>query len=210
MLGGGSTFELAAMCGVTDHLEKEGIGFPTESGNIPTVTGAIVYDLLLGDSKARPTATMGETAVMNANREHLQEGNIGAGTGASVGKVMGMSHAVKSGLGVYCCTQDELVVAAVVAVNAWGDVVRNGSIIAGTRQPSGNDFINSTNAIIEGKALDAFTGQNTTIGCIITNARLSKAQALKVKVAQMGHDGYQSCTYLLRWRYTLCRSHGRT
>ncbi|WP_263080421.1 P1 family peptidase [Endozoicomonas sp. Mp262] len=188
VLGGGSAFGLAAMTGVTDCLAEQKIGFQTEGGCIPIVTGAILYDLTIGSPDSRPDSNMGKRAALSASRKNLTEGNIGAGTGATVGKVMGTELATKSGLGTFCLTKDNLVVAAIIAVNAWGDVIKNGKVIAGSRTPDNQGFINSKEAILSGRDKPAFSGQNTTIGTIITNATLSKSQALKV--AQMAHDGY--------------------
>ncbi|MBY5994132.1 P1 family peptidase [Ferrimonas balearica] len=188
VLTGGSAFGLDAMSGVARQLESEGIGFDTGVARVPIVTGAVLFDLALGDPKARPDAAMGQQAAKGAKRDGLSEGNVGAGTGASVGKIRGMAHATKSGLGVYSVTLDNgLVVGAVVAVNAWGDVYdRRGQILAGTRDEQG--FIPGTALIFQGASEPGFVGRNTTIGAIVTNATLTKSQALKV--AQMAHDGY--------------------
>ncbi|MBW3166153.1 P1 family peptidase [Ferrimonas balearica] len=188
VLSGGSAFGLDAMSGVARQLESEGIGFNTGVARVPIVTGAVLFDLVVGDPKARPDAAMGQAAAKAAKRSGLTEGNVGAGTGASVGKIRGMEHATKSGLGVYSVQLDSgLVVGAVVAVNAWGDVVdRNGQLLAGTRDENG--FIPGTALIFQGANEPGFVGKNTTIGAIVTNATLTKAEALKV--AQMAHDGY--------------------
>ena len=188
VLAGGSAFGLSAMNGAADYLESQGIGWPTEGGIIPIVTGAILYDLTIGDAKARPNAPMGAQAACNATRENLIEGNIGAGTGATVGKAFGNHLATKSGLGIATLSLGKLLVAAVIAVNAFGDVIRQGNIIAGARSNDQSGFISSKTAILSGQITDGLPAQNTTIGAIVTNASLNKSQALKV--AQMGHDGY--------------------
>ncbi len=188
VLSGGSAFGLDAMSGVARQLESEGIGFNTGVARVPIVTGAVLFDLVVGDPKARPDAAMGQAAAKAASRSGLTEGNVGAGTGASVGKIRGMAHATKSGLGVYSVQLESgLVVGAVVAVNAWGDVYdRNGALLAGTRDEQG--FVPGTALIFQGANEPGFVGKNTTIGAIVTNAKLTKAEALKV--AQMAHDGY--------------------
>ncbi|SHI21352.1 P1 family peptidase [Ferrimonas marina] len=190
VLTGGSAFGLDAMSGVAHQLEKEGIGFDTGVAFVPIVTGAVLFDLGLGDAKSRPDFAMGAAATRAANRESAQQGNVGAGTGASVGKIRGMAHATKAGLGIATLALDNgLVVSAVVAVNAWGDVYdRQGQILAGTRNDEGTGYVSGTELIIQGAAEPGFVGRNTTIGAIITNATLTKSEALKV--AQMAHDGY--------------------
>ncbi|MBY6188002.1 P1 family peptidase [Marinobacter hydrocarbonoclasticus] len=188
VLSGGSAFGLDAMSGVARQLEADGIGFNTGVARVPIVTGAVLFDLVVGDPKARPDAGMGALAARSASRSGLKEGNVGAGTGASVGKIRGMEYATKSGLGVYSVQLDNgLVVGAIVAVNAWGDVYnRDGTILAGTRDDKG--FVPGTALIFQGANEPGFVGKNTTIGAIVTNATLTKSEALKV--AQMAHDGY--------------------
>lgn len=189
VLSGGSAFGLDSMSGVVKYLEEQKIGFDTGVAYVPIVTGAVLFDLGLGDAKARPDLAMGYAAAKGANRDAMQEGNVGAGTGASVGKIAGMSRATKSGIGRYSVTLDNgLVVGAVVAVNAWGDVVDGKQTIAGTRSEDGKTFISGTDLIMAGANAEGFAGRNTTIGAIVTNAKLTKSQALKL--AQMGHDGY--------------------
>ena len=188
VLAGGSAFGLECMSGVARQLEEDGIGFNTGEARVPIVTGAVLYDLSVGDPSARPDVEMGKKAAGAANRTGLAEGNVGAGTGATVGKIRGMSYATKSGLGIYSIELDSgLVVGAIVAVNAWGDVYdRSGQILAGTRNKKG--FINGTALVIQDACEPGFVGRNTTSGAIVTNATLTKSEALKV--AQMAHDGY--------------------
>ncbi len=188
VLSGGSAFGLASMTGVTDYLAQQQIGFNTAAGPVPIVTGAILYDLTIGNPTARPDHNMGLQAARTASRRNLSEGNIGAGTGATIGKVIGAELATKGGLGTCSISCNELIVGAVVAVNAWGDVIKNGRILAGSRRPDNQGFMNSKKAILTGVSGSLLPCQNTTIGAIITNASLSKSQALKV--AQMAHDGY--------------------
>ncbi|WP_035387331.1 P1 family peptidase [Ferrimonas senticii] len=190
VLSGGSAFGLDAMSGVAAQLEQEGIGFDVSVAKVPIVTGAVLFDLALGDAKVRPDAAMGRAATKAAQREIFQQGNYGAGMGASAGKIRGMQHATKSGIGRAVKQLDNgVVIAAVVAVNPWGDVVdRDGRLLAASRNDAGNDFVNGTELIMQGFNADGFAGRNTTIGAIITNSTLTKTEALKV--AQMAHDGY--------------------
>ncbi|SDJ89941.1 L-aminopeptidase/D-esterase [Ferrimonas sediminum] len=189
VLSGGSAFGLDSMSGVARYLEEQKIGFDTGVAYVPIVTGAVLFDLALGDPKRRPDADMGYRAAAGAKRQGLEEGSVGAGTGASVGKIAGMGRATKSGIGSYSLTLDNgLVVGAVVAVNAWGDVVSGNTVVAGTRSEDGKRFVSGTDLILAGANGEGFAGRNTTIGAIVTNAKLTKSQALKL--AQMGHDGY--------------------
>ncbi|WP_298443050.1 P1 family peptidase [uncultured Ferrimonas sp.] len=190
VLSGGSAFGLDAMSGVANQLESEGVGFDVGVAKVPIVTGAVLFDLAIGDAKARPNFAMGQAATKAAQRQQFQQGNYGAGMGATVGKIRGMKHATKSGIGRAVLQLDNgVVVAAVVAVNAWGDVVsRDGSLMAASRSDDGSHFVNGTELILSGFNAQGFAGRNTTIGAVITNATLTKSQALKV--AQMAHDGY--------------------
>ncbi|BDY03031.1 P1 family peptidase [Ferrimonas sp. YFM] len=189
VLSGGSAFGLDSMSGVARYLEEQQIGFDTGVAYVPIVTGAVLFDLALGDAKARPDAGMGYQAAKAAHRMGFDEGSVGAGTGASVGKIAGMPRATKSGIGSYSVTLDNgLIVGAVVAVNAWGDVIEGETLLAATRNEAGDGFVSGTELILAGANAQGFAGRNTTIGAIVTNATLTKSQALKL--AQMGHDGY--------------------
>ncbi len=199
LLSGGSAFGLQAAEGVVRYLEEQGVGFPTPWGRVPIVPAAVIFDLGIGDPRARPTAEMGYRACQAASREAVRQGNAGAGAGASVGKILGMEHATKAGIGSASMALGEVRVAALVVVNAFGDVVhpKNGQILAGPRVTfaAGQDTspmqtFHSTLALMrqnaEGRA-QIFGTVNTVIGVIATNARLNKEQANKV--AQMAHDG---------------------
>lgn len=201
MLAGGSAFGLDAAAGVMRYLEERKIGFNTGAAKVPIVPAAILYDLNLGRADLRPDAEMGYKACVAASRGRVAEGNAGAGTGASVGKLFGMALAMKSGLG--CASMDigaGVVVGALVAVNAFGDVVdpETGKIIAGLRSGKigplrlgGPEFFADTLAMMKkpvGRGILGFAaGANTVIGVVATNARLTKSAA--AKVAQMAQDG---------------------
>ncbi|MGI2026181.1 P1 family peptidase [Endozoicomonas acroporae] len=188
VLCGGSALGLESMNGVSRYLEEQGIGLPTGFIRIPVVTGAVLFDQSVGDTSARPSEQMGYEATRLASRCDIEEGNVGAGTGASIGKVAGFDRATKSGIGCYAIRlKGGLVVGAVMAVNAWGDVVTGEKLIAGTRSEDGQQFVSGMELLMNDQAVQALPGANTTIGVVVTNGKLTKAQALKM--AQMGHDG---------------------
>jgi L-aminopeptidase/D-esterase-like protein len=163
---------------------------------VPVVSAAILYDLEIGDAKIRPTAESGYKACQAATIERVAEGNVGAGAGATIGKMFGMKQAMKSGLGSASVRVGDtgIVVGAIVAVNAVGDVLdpKTGKIIAGARKAGGSGFMDSMARIREGYSVRA-DGANTTIGVVATNVALDKAQA--TKVAQMAHDGLARTIY---------------
>lgn len=191
LLSGGSAFGLDAATGVMRHLEEHGIGFHVGSIVVPIVPAAILFDLNVGDPKIRPDAQAGYAACQAASSSSVPEGNVGAGAGATVGKLFGSKCAMKSGLGTASIrlADNGLVVAAIVAVNAVGDVFDHatGKILAGARTPDGNDFRNSMAQIIGGASSSASSGAHTTIGVVATNATLTKTET--TKIAQMAHDG---------------------
>ncbi len=201
VLAGGSAYGLDAASGVMRYLEEQGIGFDTGAAKVPIVPAAILYDLALGSAKVRPDAEMGYRAAESASAESCPEGNVGAGTGATVGKIFGMKSAMKSGLGSSCVDAGGgVLVGALVAVNAFGDVVdpHTGSILAGARSTqlgplhlgAQGYFANTleTMRTFTGRTVMGFaTKSNTVIGVVATNAHLEKAGA--AKVAQMAHDG---------------------
>lgn len=191
LLGGGSAFGLDAAAGVMQYLEDKGIGFDVGVTKVPIVCGAVLFDLTCGDHRIRPDKAMGFQACVNSENETFSEGTVGAGTGATVGKFFGMEHAMKSGLGS-CGTQvGELMVGAMVAVNCLGDVVdpASGEIIAGAFRTDPFSFLSVEDGMIRqyDKTGNLFAG-NTTIGVVVTNALLTKAQAQKI--ASMTHNGY--------------------
>lgn len=197
VLSGGSAFGLEASCGVMDALSERGIGFELAGAHVPIVTGACLFDLLVGEN-THPDKAMGRAAAEAALRESaghaLAEGNVGAGTGASVGKMLGGDGAMKTGFGIAGMRLGDLVCVALVAVNALGHVIGpDGRQIAGTRDGAGGiadpleTFERATEAQAQASAADKPVA-NTTIGCILTNARLAKAQA--TKTASCVHDAY--------------------
>jgi L-aminopeptidase/D-esterase-like protein len=191
VLSGGSAFGLDAASGVVRYLEERGIGFDVRVTKVPIVPAAILFDLTIGDAKIRPSADCGYKAARAATSEVVQEGNVGAGAGATVGKLAGLRRAMKSGIGTAALTLPSgLTVAALVAVNAVGDVIdpATGQVIAGVRTEDEKGLADSRALLKAGTLRNRRIGQNTTIGVVATNARLTKVQA--TKVAQMAHDGY--------------------
>lgn len=182
-LAGGSAFGLEAASGVRRFLEHKGVGYDTGVARVPLVPAAILFDLALGNSHARPTREMGETAAAAANHKPVVEGAVGAGTGATVGKIRGIRQAMKSGIGSAVVTLPQgVLVAALAAVNALGDVIdpTTGKIIAGARKtPTGQEFLNSAEVMKAGGANRA-TPSHTTLVVVATNARLTKVMANKL------------------------------
>jgi L-aminopeptidase/D-esterase-like protein len=197
LLAGGSAFGLDAASGVVRYLEEHRLGYAVGDVVVPIVPAAILYDLQIGDAKIRPTADSGYKACQAATSERVLEGNVGAGAGATIGKLFGPKQAMKSGLGSASIRVGDtgIVVAAIVAVNAVGDIVdpKTGKIIAGARKPDGSGFVDSMARIREGYSVRADAAANTTIGVVATNVALDKAQA--TKVAQMAHDGLARTIY---------------
>jgi len=189
LLSGGSAFGLAAADGVMRYLEERKIGFDVGITVVPIVPAAILFDLSIGDPSIRPDAEMGYAACQNASEGPVSEGNVGAGTGATVGKIFGMARCMKGGLGTASCRSGGIVVGAIVAVNAFGDVVdpATGRIIAGARRLHGEGFADTVQAMRKFVGRLALGLTSTVIGVVATNARLSKAEANVV--ARMAHDG---------------------
>ena len=191
LLSGGSAYGLAAATGVVRWLEERGLGYKIGKGVVPIVPAAILFDLGVGDFKIRPGDEHGYKACEAATAGPVPEGNVGAGAGATVGKLFGPGFAMKSGLGTASVKVGDtgIVVGAVVAVNAAGDVLdpRNGKIVAGARAESGKGFRDSMAAILSGYHVVQQSGANTTIGVVATNAAFTKTQM--TKIAQMAHDG---------------------
>ncbi len=191
LLAGGSAFGLSAAEGVMRYLEEQDVGFDTRVARVPIVPAAILFDLDLGDPEARPDAAMGYAACLAAADGPVTEGNVGAGTGATAGKILGSGRAMKSGLGTAAVSLGSgLVVGALVAVNPFGDVVDpvTGEILAGARQLR-SDEPADTLAVMRsmvGKTVLRFAS-STVVGVIATNGRLTKEEANKV--AQMAQDG---------------------
>ncbi len=189
LLSGGSAFGLDAAAGVMGYLEEQGKGFTVENATVPIVPAAVIFDLGVGNSSVRPGKEMGYNACVVATRDAVEEGNVGAGTGATVGKVMGLDCATKSGQGTACISAGNLTVGALAVVNAMGDIFdNNGKQIAGPRSPEDGSFMNTGEIITSGgdKKKNIEPG-NTTLGVVATNARLNKEGVNKV--AQMAQDG---------------------
>jgi len=201
VLTGGAAFGLDSAGGAVRYLEERGVGFDVGVARVPIVPAAVLFDLGLGRADVRPDAAMGYQACLNASRKPPLEGNAGAGMGATVGKILGMGQAMKSGLG---CASLEIgrgvVVGALVAVNAFGDIIdpQSGQTIAGARSPDQveakpgvKDYFAGTLRVMQslagGPDLRFGRRSNTVIGVVATNARLTKEQANKV--AQMAQDG---------------------
>lgn len=189
-LSGGSAFGLDGTSGVMQYLEERNFGFDVGVTKVPIVCGAVIFDLDIGDYKIRPDKKMGYKACENAKDSCAQMGNIGAGTGATVGKVFGCDFSMKGGLGTSSIKTGELVVGALVVVNCFGDVVdsNTGKVIAGALNEDKTGFVDTVKTITKTNNLSANHGKNTTIGVIATNANLTKAEANKV--ASMAHNGY--------------------
>jgi L-aminopeptidase/D-esterase-like protein len=191
VLSGGSAFGLEAATGVVRYLEEKGVGFPVGPGKVPIVPAAILYDLGLGDWTIRPDAKAGYEAARAASAGPVREGSVGAGAGATVGKLFGASRAMKGGIGTASVRlPGGAVVAALVAVNAHGDVVdpATGRVMAGARTLDGKGLRGAIDALLSGETPGRpLAGQNTSIGVVATNVALTKAEA--TKVAQMAHDG---------------------
>jgi L-aminopeptidase/D-esterase-like protein len=189
-LSGGSLFGLATGDGVLRYLEEKNIGFQYGGRHVPIVPGASIFDLGVGDARIRPTAECGFRAAQAASSGPVVEGSVGAGAGATLGKFGGMQRAMKSGVGSAAVTMpDGLIVAALVVVNPLGDVIdpASGKVVAGVRTPDGKGFADAR-TLIRGGASRANRGDNSTIGVVATNARLTKAQASYL--AQLADDGY--------------------
>jgi L-aminopeptidase/D-esterase-like protein len=190
MLAGGSAFGLAAADGVMRYLAERGVGVKAGSVRVPIVPAAILFDLAIGSAEARPDAGMGYAACLAASDGALAQGNVGAGTGCSAGKLLGARHATKTGIGSAAIELGgDLVVAALIAVNPFGDVVdETGRIIAGTRPLRGEGYAD-TLAVLRGMTgrVALRVAGATVIGVVATNARLDKEQVNKV--AQMAQDG---------------------
>jgi L-aminopeptidase/D-esterase-like protein len=190
LLTGGSAFGLDAAGGVMRWLEERGIGLPVGPCKVPIVPTAVLFDLWVGDGRVRPDAQAGYAACDAAGDGAVAQGSVGAGAGALVGKLFGVQRAMKGGIGFASLTVEGITVAALIAVNAIGDVIdpASGRPVAGARTADGRDLLGSTDAIARGELPPALvTGGATTIGVVATDATLTKAQANKL--ATMAHDG---------------------
>ena len=190
LLSGGSAFGLDAAGGVMRWLDEKGAGVEVGGVKVPIVPAAILFDLFTGDASIRPDAAAGYAACVAARTTPEAQGNVGAGAGAVVGKLFGLARAMKGGIGSASVCVNGVTVAAMVAVNAVGDVVdpHSGTVVAGARSADGLTPLDSTRAILNGAALQpTMPGAATSIGVVATDAVISKVQANKM--AQMAHDG---------------------
>ncbi len=189
VLAGGSAFGLDAAGGVMRYLEENGIGYDVGITKVPLVCQSDIFDLTVGDYRRRPDADMAYAACLNSEKKNYMDGNHGAGTGASVGKYLGMSHAMKSGIGSYAVQIGELKIGAVVVVNALGDIYdhKTGNKIAGIHDTDG-DMTSEDLLLANLEPKENKFVENTTIGIIISNASFTKSELCKI--AGMTHNGY--------------------
>lgn len=194
LLSGGSAFGLDAAGGVMQYLEEHAIGFDTQICKVPLVVASCIYDLGCGKN-VRPDAAMGYAACVNSEMPAACEGNCGAGTGATVGKLCGSAYMMKSGLGIYAAQIGDLKVGAVMIVNAVGDVLaEDNTILAGMRRADGQGFADTRRVMLEnyGQMDTLFEKRfacttNTTIGAVITNGAFDKTKL--TKIAALGSNG---------------------
>jgi L-aminopeptidase/D-esterase-like protein len=189
-LAGGSAWGLDAASGAMRWLEENDIGLPTGYGLVPIVPAAVVFDLGVGDARVRPDAQAGYRACAAASTQPPAQGNVGAGSGALVGKLLGMDRAMRGGLGTASLCVNGVTVAALIVCNAVGDVIdpATGEVIAGARTADGRSLLGTRDAVLQGELpQNLLAGTNTTIGVVATDAVLSKAQAQRL--AQVSHDG---------------------
>ena len=191
LLSGGSAFGLDAAGGVMRYLEERNIGFDVGVTKVPLVCQSCLFDLTVASAQVRPDAAMAYAACQNAEKGNYQDGNYGAGTGATVGKLSGMEHCMKSGIGSYAVQVGDLQVGALVAVNALGDIYdwKNGQKVAGLLAEDHKTFLDAEQVALQKTEVveNKFVG-NTTLGVILTNARFDKTKLCKI--AGMAHDGY--------------------
>ncbi|MBN2336905.1 MAG: P1 family peptidase [Acidobacteria bacterium] len=193
-LAGGSAFGLEAATGIMRWLEEQGRGFAAGEVRVPIVCGAILFDLQLGDGRIRPDAAAGYAAMQSAGTDPVGEGNVGAGAGATVGKMFGPARAMRGGLGSWSVERpDGLKVGALAAVNSFGDVVDPGSgrILAGARTPDGRGLADSMEALRRGEEPPPPGAGNTLLAVVATNADLSKSGC--TRVARMAQDALARC-----------------
>ena len=190
MLAGGSAWGLEAATGAVRWLEERGVGLDVAVGRLPIVPAAVLFDLLVGDMRIRPDAAAGYAACAAASGADPAEGNVGAGAGAVVGKVFGIQHAMKGGVGTASVTVDGVTVGALIACNALGDVIDpdTAQVMAGARTDDGRALRDTRRALLCGQPPQPLlAGTNTTIGVVATDAILTKAQAHRLAIA--AHDG---------------------
>ena len=190
MLAGGSAWGLEAATGAVRWLEERGVGLDVAVGRLPIVPAAVLFDLLVGDMRIRPDAAAGYAACAAASGADPTEGNVGAGAGAVVGKVFGIQHAMKGGVGTASVTVDGVTVGALIACNALGDVIDpdTAQVMAGARTDDGRALRDTRRALLCGQPPQPLlAGTNTTIGVVATDAILTKVQAHRLAIS--AHDG---------------------
>ncbi|MEO5736420.1 MAG: P1 family peptidase [Variovorax sp.] len=190
MLAGGSAWGLAATDGAMRWLEERGIGMDVRFGTLPIVPAAVLFDLPMGDARFRPDAQSGYAACEAASSQPPAEGNVGAGSGALVGKLFGVDRAMKGGIGTASVTVGGVTVGALIACNALGDVIDpdTAQVVAGARTADGKALLDTRRALMRGEApKPLLAGTNTTIGVVATDAALTKVQANRL--AMVAHDG---------------------
>ena len=189
LLSGGSAFGLDAAGGVMQYLEERNIGFDVGVTKVPLVSQSCLFDLAIGAVDVRPDAALGYQACENAGYDAPAEGNVGAGTGCTVGKLRGMGRAMKAGFGTYAIQVGPFKVGALVAVNALGDIYEDGKMIAGLLNADGTALSNTLDELYaDVDRMTALPNTNTTLGIIVTNCKLNKTQL--TKIAGMTHNGY--------------------
>ena len=190
MLAGGSAWGLEAATGAVRWLEERGVGLDVAVGRLPIVPAAVLFDLLVGDMRIRPDAAAGYAACAAASSADPAEGNVGAGAGAAVGKVFGIQHAMKGGVGTASITVDGVTVGALIACNALGDVIDpdTAQVMACARTDDGQGMRDTRRALLRGQPPQPLlAGTNTTIGVVATDAILTKVQAHRLAIS--AHDG---------------------
>lgn len=193
VLSGGSAFGLAAGDGVMHYLEEHGVGYETGYAKVPLVCQSCIYDLGCGRADIRPDADMGYAACVDAEKNKPLTGSVGAGTGATVGKLCGMERSMKAGLGIHAVAVGELQMAAVVVVNALGDIYdpENGRKLSGLRSADGQGFVDTCQILYQISQHQDLINSNTTIGVIVTNGSFSKTEMNKI--ASMAGNAYGRC-----------------
>ena len=186
LLSGGSAYGLDASGGVMKYLEERNIGFPVGNVVVPLVCQSCIFDLGIGNPKIRPDQQMGYLACVNASNKPPKSGIIGAGTGATVGKMLGMKQSQKSGIGFYAMQVGDLKIGAMVVVNALGDIFKNSAKIAGMLDSNRKHFINHEDVMEQ--LVNASAKGNTTIGVVVTNANFNQQDM--AKIASMARSGY--------------------
>ncbi|MBR3465374.1 MAG: P1 family peptidase [Clostridiales bacterium] len=192
VLAGGSAFGLGAADGVMKYLEEQGIGFDVNVTHVPLVAQSDLFDLTVADGSIRPDAAMGYEAAKNAlENPNYRDGNYGAGTGCTVGKICGMEYCMKTGIGSHAIEIDGLKIGAVVALNSLGDIYdwKSGKKVAGLLNKEKDGFENTADVLVSNvRSINNIYSSNTTLAVVITNAKFDKSALCKI--ASLCHDGY--------------------